>query len=203
MANYKLNIFQSNYEACENSNLIAICTEWDEFLKYNWETIFDSMKREPWVFDGRNIINTDKLKAIGFNTYSIEEVKKHTSKKSLWTHFRGDVYDITKYIKHHPGGYMILRAGGKNLEEVWKKTGYSWHLKNTNTMNELKKLKIGKLRESFENKTVYDNLIKINEIIPIILFYSLNILLSKFFCCCVKNSFFRISFFDINSDSIC
>ena len=45
--------------------------EWDEFLKYNWETIFDSMKREPWVFDGRNIINTDKLKAIGFNTYSI------------------------------------------------------------------------------------------------------------------------------------
>ena len=67
----RLNIFQSNYEACENSNLIAICTEWDEFLKYNWETIFDSMKREPWVFDGRNIINTDKLKAIGFNTYSI------------------------------------------------------------------------------------------------------------------------------------
>ena len=67
----RLNIFQSNYEACENSNLIAICTEWDEFLKYNWETIFDSMKREPWVFDGRNIINTNKLKAIGFNTYSI------------------------------------------------------------------------------------------------------------------------------------
>ena len=101
----------------------------------------------------------------GFNTYSIEEVKKHTSKKSLWTYFRGDVYDITKYIKHHPGGYMILRAGGKNLEEVWKKTGYSWHLKNTNTMNELKKLKIGKLRESFENKTVYDNLIKIKFIL--------------------------------------
>ena len=67
----RLNIFQSNYEACENSNLIAICTEWDEFLEYNWEKIFDSMKKGPWVFDGRNIINTDKLKAIGFNTYSI------------------------------------------------------------------------------------------------------------------------------------
>ena len=40
----------------------------------------------------------------GFNTYSIEEVKKHTSKKSLWTHFRGDVYDITKFIDNHPGG---------------------------------------------------------------------------------------------------
>ena len=67
----RLNIFQSNYEACKDSNLIAICTEWDEFLKYDWKKIFDSMKKEPWVFDGRNIINIDELKSIGFNTYSI------------------------------------------------------------------------------------------------------------------------------------
>jgi UDPglucose 6-dehydrogenase len=67
----RLNISQSNYEACKDSNLIAICTEWDEFLKYDWKKIFDSMKKEPWVFDGRNIINIDELKSIGFNTYSI------------------------------------------------------------------------------------------------------------------------------------
>ena len=101
----------------------------------------------------------------GFNTYTIEEIKKHTTMKSLWTYYKGEVYDLTKYIKDHPGGSMILQAGGKDLEQVWKKTGYSWHLNNSSVMNELKKLKIGKLKESFEKRTVYDNLVKIRFIL--------------------------------------
>ena len=31
--------------------------------------------------------------------------------------------DITKYITQHPGGAVILKAGGKNLETVWEEEG--------------------------------------------------------------------------------
>jgi UDPglucose 6-dehydrogenase len=54
------------YEACENAHAIAILTEWDEFRSYDWQKIYDSMQKPAFVFDGRNILNPDEMKAIGF-----------------------------------------------------------------------------------------------------------------------------------------
>jgi UDPglucose 6-dehydrogenase len=54
------------YEACENAHAIAILTEWDEFTSYDWQRIYDSMQKPAFVFDGRNILNPDQMKAIGF-----------------------------------------------------------------------------------------------------------------------------------------
>ena len=134
-----------------------------------YKNTYDIMKRIPikGSYTQRVLIDKRSLstKTETFNTYSIKEIKKHTTKKSLWTYYKGYVYDLTKYIKSHPGGAMILRAGGKDLEKVWKQTGYAWHMKNKNVMNQLDKYKIGKVKESFTNKTVYDNLVKIRFIL--------------------------------------
>ena len=54
------------YEACQNAHAIAILTEWDEFISYDWQKIYDSMQKPAFVFDGRNILDADKMKAIGF-----------------------------------------------------------------------------------------------------------------------------------------
>nr|WP_315142698.1 UDP-glucose 6-dehydrogenase [uncultured Flavobacterium sp.] len=54
------------YKACENAHAIAILTEWDEFRSYDWQKIYDSMQKPAFVFDGRNILNPDEMKAIGF-----------------------------------------------------------------------------------------------------------------------------------------
>lgn len=54
------------YEACQNAHAIAILTEWDEFRSYDWQKIYDSMQKPAFVFDGRNILNPDEMKAIGF-----------------------------------------------------------------------------------------------------------------------------------------
>ncbi|MGL2988151.1 UDP-glucose 6-dehydrogenase [Flavobacterium sp. RSSA_27] len=54
------------YEACEKAHAIAILTEWDEFTTYDWQQIYDSMQKPAFVFDGRNILNADQMKAIGF-----------------------------------------------------------------------------------------------------------------------------------------
>ncbi len=54
------------YEACENAHAIAILTEWDEFTSYDWQRIYDSMQKPAFVFDGRNILDADQMRAIGF-----------------------------------------------------------------------------------------------------------------------------------------
>lgn len=59
------------YEACKDSHAIAILTEWDEFKTYDWQKIYDHMLKPAFVFDGRGILDTKTLEAIGFITYKI------------------------------------------------------------------------------------------------------------------------------------
>tara|TARA_Y100001954_G_scaffold150560_1_gene160033 strand:+ start:898 stop:2298 length:1401 start_codon:yes stop_codon:yes gene_type:complete len=54
------------YIASDNSHAIAILTEWDEFKDYDWKKIYDNMKKPAFVFDGRNILEKQKLEKIGF-----------------------------------------------------------------------------------------------------------------------------------------
>ena len=59
-------VFKDPYEACKNSHAIAVLTEWDEFKNYDWQQIYDNMKKPAFIFDGRNILDGGKLKNIGF-----------------------------------------------------------------------------------------------------------------------------------------
>lgn len=63
--------YSNPYEACKNAHAIAILTEWDEFKEYDWKKIYDSMLKPAFVFDGRNILNGEVLKNIGFVYQSI------------------------------------------------------------------------------------------------------------------------------------
>lgn len=58
--------FENPYEACYKAHAIAILTEWDEFTRYDWQKIYDSMQKPAFVFDGRNILNAKELESIGF-----------------------------------------------------------------------------------------------------------------------------------------
>ncbi len=59
------------YEACRDAHAIAIITEWDEFKAYDWQRIYDSMKKPAFIFDGRNILDHKKLLEIGFKVKAI------------------------------------------------------------------------------------------------------------------------------------
>ncbi|CAD5208740.1 unnamed protein product [Bursaphelenchus xylophilus] len=59
------------YKAAEDSHAIVILTEWDEFKTYDYERLFKSMKKPASVFDGRLILDQNKLKAIGFRVFTI------------------------------------------------------------------------------------------------------------------------------------
>lgn len=59
------------YKACEKAHAIAVLTEWDEFKDYDWQKIYDNMMKPAFVFDGRNILDRERLEKIGFEFYGI------------------------------------------------------------------------------------------------------------------------------------
>ena len=67
----RVNICDDVYLAIEKSSLVVICTEWDEFIKLDWNKIYHKMGTNPWVFDGRNLLDRKKIKKIGFKTFFI------------------------------------------------------------------------------------------------------------------------------------
>jgi UDPglucose 6-dehydrogenase len=70
--NEKLLTYSSDpYETCHDAHAVAILTEWDEFKSYDWQRIYNSMKKPAFVFDGRNIVDAEKLKEIGFKVFLI------------------------------------------------------------------------------------------------------------------------------------
>jgi UDPglucose 6-dehydrogenase len=59
------------YQACQGAHAIAVLTEWDEFITYDWQMIYDNMLKPAFIFDGRNVLDGKKLKEIGFIFYAV------------------------------------------------------------------------------------------------------------------------------------
>uniref|UniRef100_A0A0D9XZ07 UDP-glucose 6-dehydrogenase n=1 Tax=Leersia perrieri TaxID=77586 RepID=A0A0D9XZ07_9ORYZ len=59
------------YEATKGAHGLCILTEWDEFKTLDYQKIFDNMQKPAFVFDGRNVVDAEKLREIGFIVYSI------------------------------------------------------------------------------------------------------------------------------------
>jgi len=59
------------YSACDGAHALTTLTEWDEFKNLDFERIYKSMAKPAFVFDGRNILDHEKLRKIGFEVYSI------------------------------------------------------------------------------------------------------------------------------------
>ena len=59
------------YAAAKGSHAIAILTEWSLYKELDYKKIYDSMEKPAFIFDGRNILDHQKLFDIGFNVYPI------------------------------------------------------------------------------------------------------------------------------------
>ncbi|CDJ61870.1 cytochrome b5, putative [Eimeria maxima] len=57
---------------------------------------------------------------------SWEEIRKHTDTQSCWCVFYGLVYDLTKFLKQHPGGHhVILEVAGQDATETFEDIGHT------------------------------------------------------------------------------
>ena len=66
-----VSIYNNSYSALKNSNLVSLCTEWDEFREIDWKKAYNIMHSDPFLFDGRHLVNKNDLESIGFKTYII------------------------------------------------------------------------------------------------------------------------------------
>jgi UDPglucose 6-dehydrogenase len=66
----KVELAHSEYEAAHEAEALLIATEWEQFQNLDWERVRDSMVR-PLIVDGRNLLSPKKMKAHGFEYFSM------------------------------------------------------------------------------------------------------------------------------------
>ncbi|KIM92391.1 hypothetical protein PILCRDRAFT_121615 [Piloderma croceum F 1598] len=67
----QVTISASALEACKGAEAVVIATEWKEFRDIDWALVYEGMNKPAFVFDGRLIIDAEKLRKIGFKVKTI------------------------------------------------------------------------------------------------------------------------------------
>ncbi len=66
-----LTVAKDPYEAAEGAHALAIATEWDEFRHIDFARVYAVMSKPAFIFDGRNILDLQKLRDLGFRASGI------------------------------------------------------------------------------------------------------------------------------------
>ncbi|MFP4157276.1 MAG: UDP-glucose 6-dehydrogenase [Opitutales bacterium] len=66
-----ITVHRDAYAASEGAHAILILTEWDEFKALDYQKIYADMHLPAFLFDGRNILDLEKLREIGFEASGI------------------------------------------------------------------------------------------------------------------------------------
>ncbi len=71
--------FESDpYRAAQGAHALAVLTEWKEYTTLDYARIFAGMRQPAFIFDGRNILDHQKLFDLGFNVFAIGKTpRKH------------------------------------------------------------------------------------------------------------------------------
>ena len=80
-------VVRDPYAAAKDAHAVAVLTEWDEFKTIDYSKVrgqgvvcvprstsvqlYESMSKPAFVFDGRNILDHDQLRKIGFVVFAI------------------------------------------------------------------------------------------------------------------------------------
>ena len=64
-------VCEDPYVAAEGAHAVALLTEWDSFKKLDYKRIYSGMQKPAFLFDGRNILDLEILREIGFEASGI------------------------------------------------------------------------------------------------------------------------------------
>eukprot|EP00201_Polytomella_parva_P021072 CAMPEP_0175050062 /NCGR_PEP_ID=MMETSP0052_2-20121109/7064_1 /TAXON_ID=51329 ORGANISM="Polytomella parva, Strain SAG 63-3" /NCGR_SAMPLE_ID=MMETSP0052_2 /ASSEMBLY_ACC=CAM_ASM_000194 /LENGTH=460 /DNA_ID=CAMNT_0016314251 /DNA_START=64 /DNA_END=1446 /DNA_ORIENTATION=+ len=69
--NLNIEVRDNYLDTIKDAHAICVLTEWDEFKHYDYEEIYSKMVKPAFIFDGRNILDHQKLRDIGFVVYAL------------------------------------------------------------------------------------------------------------------------------------
>ena len=65
-------LFEENpYAAARGAHAIAILNEWEAYRSLDYRKMFEAMEKPAFIFDGRNLLDQERLHAIGFNVFPV------------------------------------------------------------------------------------------------------------------------------------
>ena len=64
--------------ACDGTHAMAVLTEWDQFRELDFPAIYETMDKPAWIFDGRNLLDHESLRKIGFSVFAIGKGNEFT-----------------------------------------------------------------------------------------------------------------------------
>ena len=67
------------YKAVEGAHALVVCTEWDEFVTLDYDKVYMNMEKPAYIFDGRLILDHEKLTKIGFQVEVIGKIIQQNS----------------------------------------------------------------------------------------------------------------------------
>lgn len=71
MIEKNVEVVEDCYQASSGAHAVAVLTEWDEFKDLDFQKIHESMLRPAFLFDGRNLLDHEKMEAVGFEVHAI------------------------------------------------------------------------------------------------------------------------------------
>lgn len=80
--------------------------------------------------------------------YTRDEVAKHATERDCWMIIDDDVYDMTKFLHHHPGGFIeVFQCAGDDATYEFMNVGHSREASKIKD-----RYKIGKLQNELIEK---------------------------------------------------
>ena len=63
--------YSDPYEAAKDAYAITVLTAWGEFACLDYSKIYKTMKKPAWIFDGRNCLDRDLLRRLGYRVRAV------------------------------------------------------------------------------------------------------------------------------------
>lgn len=64
-------VLKDPMEAARGANAVVVLTEWEEFRLLDYRQVYDGMVKPAFLFDGRLLLDHEKMEQIGFEVFSI------------------------------------------------------------------------------------------------------------------------------------
>ncbi|WP_449539508.1 UDP-glucose dehydrogenase family protein [Ferdinandcohnia sp. Marseille-Q9671] len=66
LSSQKVNQCRDIFDAVSGVDAVLLCTDWEEYKQLNWDKVKEVVK-QPYIFDGRNVLNKHELEKIGLH----------------------------------------------------------------------------------------------------------------------------------------